>query len=195
MPDQRRHATDSRPDVLLVQLAARGDEAAFAALFHRHKDYVARVASRYTRDHETALDVVQETFGYLARKLPSLVLTAKLTTYLFPIAKNLALSAKRKDRVRLRLATGEGSAGDPATPEPPSRPDPTCLEAMIESLPEYHREVLLMRFADDMSLLEIAAALDIPEGTVKSRLHLAIKALQQDPKIREMFPDVSRPPV
>lgn len=189
MPDQRRHATDTRPDVLLVQLAARGDETAFVALFHRHKDYVARVASRYTRDHETALDVVQETFAYLARKLPSLVLTAKLTTYLFPIAKNLALSATRKDRIRLRLATGEGAQAEPAAPSPPTRGDPTCLEAMVESLPDHQREVLLMRFADDMSLLEIAAALDIPEGTVKSRLHLAIKALKQDPKIREMFPD------
>ena len=54
-------------------------------------------------------------------------------------------------------------------------------------LPETHREVVLMRFVDGLSLDEIATALDIPLGTVKSRLHNALNALRADPRVRKYF--------
>jgi RNA polymerase sigma-70 factor (ECF subfamily) len=57
----------------------------------------------------------------------------------------------------------------------------------LAALPEAQREVLLMRFVDGMSLQEIAAALSIPEGTVKSRMHNALSALKSDPCVRSYF--------
>ena len=60
----------------LIGAAKQGDEAAFAALYHRHKDWVAGLAYRWTGDHAAALDVLQETFIYFLKKFPGLKLTA-----------------------------------------------------------------------------------------------------------------------
>jgi RNA polymerase sigma-70 factor (ECF subfamily) len=61
------------------------------------------------------------------------------------------------------------------------------LQAVLAAVPETHREVLLMRYVDDMSLEEIANALDIPLGTVKSRIHNALKMLAEDERTRRFF--------
>jgi RNA polymerase sigma-70 factor (ECF subfamily) len=58
---------------------------------------------------------------------------------------------------------------------------------VLSNLPESHREVILLRFVDDFSLEEIASALEIPLGTVKSRLHHAIAALREDPRVARYF--------
>src|SRR5262245_43883505 len=99
-------ATDRRSDAELVAACNRGDaeEAAraFEALYRRHRDFVLRVARRFARDRELALDALQETFTYLLRKFPpagsGLTLTARLQTLLYPVAKNSAISAYRKAR-------------------------------------------------------------------------------------------------
>ena len=168
-------------------MAGGGDAPAFAALYARHKDYAMRLAVRFTRDHETAADVVQETFIYLVRKMPTLELTAKMTTYLYPIVKNIALTAKRKDKARLRLVRDDGSDIDVRAPATAEARNPESLASVVAILPEHQQEVLLMRFVDDMSMEQIATALSIPAGTVKSRLHLAIKILREDPRTRGYF--------
>ena len=61
------------------------------------------------------------------------------------------------------------------------------LAAVLAILPEEQREVLLMRFVDDMSLQEIAVALDIPIGTVKSRLHNSLHTLRNDHRTQDYF--------
>jgi RNA polymerase sigma-70 factor (ECF subfamily) len=61
------------------------------------------------------------------------------------------------------------------------------LASVLIVLPDEQREVLLMRFVDDLSLQEIAAALDIPLGTVKSRLHNALQVLRNDRRTRDYF--------
>lgn len=172
---------------MLVRLAGAGDTRAFSALYERHKQFVMRIASRFTRNHEAAADVVQETFIYLMRKSPTLELTAKLTTYLYPVVKNLALTALRKDRVRLRLVRDDSGAHDSPSAHAPEARDPGVLSGVLALLPEHQREVLLMRFVDDMSMDQIATALNIPAGTVKSRLHLAIKILRENPATAGYF--------
>jgi RNA polymerase sigma-70 factor (ECF subfamily) len=182
--------TDPRSDAELVDACNHADphEAtrAFEALYRRHRDFVLRVARRFTRDRDLALDVLQETFAYLLRKFPpagpGLVLTARLQTLLYPVAKNTAISALRKfDR---RMTDADVELDDlPAEPEPADQP----IEAALGALPEERREVVLLRFVDDLSLAEIAAMLEVPLGTVKSRLHFAIKQLREDPKIKDLF--------
>ena len=61
------------------------------------------------------------------------------------------------------------------------------LALALDGLPEEQREVLLLRFVDGLSLAEVAEAMDIPLGTVKSRLHNALTALRRDPRTREFF--------
>lgn len=176
-------------DAVLVKMAGTGDARAFSVLYARHKDYSMRLAMRFTRDHETAADVVQETFIYLVRKMPTLELTAKMTTYLYPIVKNIALTAKRKDRARLRLVRDDGSDVDIQAPRDTEPRNAESLASVVAILPEHQQEVLLMRFVDDMSMEQIATALSVPPGTVKSRLHLAIKILREDPRTRGYFGD------
>ncbi len=181
---------DPRADALLVGLASRGDEEAFLALYRRHRSFVISVARRYTRDEAEALDVLQDTFAYLIKKLPDLRLTAKLSTFLFPAIKNIALTIRRKDRM----------VAIPATHDPAQRPasqpadaGPRPIEKAVAELPEGQRDVILLRFVNDMSLREIASALSIPVGTVKSRLHQAIATLREDPKTRDLFDPGSSP--
>ena len=143
------------------------------------------VARRFTRDRDLALDALQETFTYLLGKFPpsggGLVLTARLQTLLYPAAKNAAITAVRKAR---RYAGGDAEL-DELPAEPPAEREP--IDAALAALSPERREVLTLRFVDDLSLAEIAAALDVPLGTVKSRLHLALKELREEPRIKDLF--------
>ena len=177
---------DPRSDQELVAALNDGDASAFDALYYRYRDWVVRLAHRFTNHGDDALDVLQETFAYVFRKFPGFRLTASMTTFLYPVVRNLSLAARRK-RTRLQLT------GDESHPEPPA---PTSIDSegarqelrvMLDALPDGQREVVLMRFVDGMSLLEIAQALRVPEGTVKSRLHNALQALRRDERARRYF--------
>ena len=82
----------------LIQKAAAGDEEAFSELYHSYRDWVYRLAWRFLKDDGLAQDVVQETFLYLIKKLPRLQLTARMTTFLYPVVKNLCLNLLRARR-------------------------------------------------------------------------------------------------
>jgi RNA polymerase sigma-70 factor (ECF subfamily) len=169
----------------LIQQADGGDPKAFEALYHRHRDWVYRLAWRFTGNQADALDVLQETFLYLLGKFPGLHLTASLTTFLYPAVKHLSLNLRRR---RVGGQADEDillSLPDPDTP-PTSR---TELTAALAALPVEQREIVLMRFVDDMGLEEIALALQVPTGTVKSRLHRALDSLRDDPRTRDYFLD------
>jgi RNA polymerase sigma-70 factor (ECF subfamily) len=181
---------DPRTDAELVDACNRdGPDAAaraFEVLYRRHREFVLRVARRFTRDRDLALDVLQETFAYLLRKFPpvgpGLVLTARLQTLLYPVAKNTAISLLRKaDRYveDSAAAIDEVAAPDAGDDEP--------IDAAVAGLSADRREVVLLRFVDDLSLAEIADTLGVPLGTVKSRLHLAIKQLKEDPRVKDLF--------
>jgi RNA polymerase sigma-70 factor (ECF subfamily) len=178
--------SDPRTDAELVDALNDGDTSAFDALYYRYRDWVVRLAVRFAGNEEDALDVLQETFSYVLRKFPGFRLTSAMTTFLYPVVKHLALAARRK---RQRMSGDEAALH--AAADRPGAPDPGAARAelagVVSGLSETHREVLLMRFVDAMSLEEIATALEIPVGTVKSRLHNAIATLRKDPKTRDYF--------
>ncbi|MGQ9592010.1 MAG: RNA polymerase sigma factor [Planctomycetota bacterium] len=166
-------------EAALVEAARRGDARAFEALYRAHRDWVFALAHRLSGNGEDALDVVQETFFYLARRLPTLELRCRLKTFLYPAVKHLALA--RRERRRRESPLEEA-------PEPPARdPPPDDSRAvgeldvrhLLRRLPEALYEVVWLRFVDGLSLSEIATALEIPLGTVKSRLHAALEALRR----------------
>jgi RNA polymerase sigma-70 factor (ECF subfamily) len=70
---------------------------------------------------------------------------------------------------------------------PAETPSDGAIDAALAALSPERREVVTLRFVDDLSLAEIAAALDVPLGTVKSRLHLALKELREDSRIKDLF--------
>src|SRR5215213_9857067 len=136
-------------DQQLVEALNRGDVRAFDAIYFRYRDWVVRLALRFTGNHDDALDVLQETFAYVFRKFPGFRLTASMTTFLYPVVKNLSIAARRR---RTRM----GSTDATETPEPvaPIAHDPDGgraeLAQVMVALPEGQREVLLMRFVDAM---------------------------------------------
>jgi len=184
-----RKASDSRSDEELVEVCNRGGAAeassAFESLYRRHRDYVLRVALRFTDDRELAADALQEVFMYLLRQFPppgpGLELTARLSTYLYPIARSSTVTLLRKSR-RIESAATEPDE----LPAAPVR-DNDDLDRLLADLPAERREILTLRFVDGMALDEIAAALGIPLGTVKSRLHLAVRALREHPAAKNFF--------
>src|SRR5438067_9031661 len=89
---------DPRPDQELIAAINAGDASAFDAIYYRYRERVVRLAFRFSGNRDDALDVLQETFAYLFRKFPGFVLTAQMTTFLYPVVRNLSLAAKRKRR-------------------------------------------------------------------------------------------------
>lgn len=177
MPDPR-----SDDDLVrAINAGPPGAEPAFEALYRRHRDWALRVAGRLTRTHADAADITQEAFITLLRQFPGFRLRGKLTTFLYPVLRNRALALSRKRRI-LSLDGASRPDADPASPPIDLPDDLAPLRAAVDDLPDPQRDVLLMRLVDDMDVAEVAAALAIPEGTVKSRLHAALAALRADPR-------------
>ena len=163
-----------------------GDPDAFEALYLRHRDWAANLAFRFTTDRELALDVLQEAFLYLLKKFPSFVLRAKFTPFLYPVIRNLALNARKKNQRYVLVDDKLEELTEPVEPNVEENLEEQ-LQVVMGSLPAQQQEVLLLRFVDDHSLNEIAEILDIPPGTVKSRLHNALRALAENPRTKTYF--------
>jgi len=158
-------------DAELVRAARAGDLEAFETLYRRHRDWVTTVAYRFCGNRDDALDVLQETFLYVLKKLPRLELRARFTTFLYPAVKHLAFDRRKKAKRHATLDRPDDAVGLEGLP-------PDAAE-LLEGLSGTQREILGLRFVDGLSLKEIADVLRIPLGTVKSRLHHALKALRE----------------
>ena len=177
---------NQRTDLELIVAINGGDSDAFEALYLRYRDWVTALARRFTENDNLALDVLQETFLYFLKKFPGFVLTAQLKTFLYPVVKNLSIAARRKTR-RHQSSEAELTALEHAPALEATATDTGDLEIVLAGLPAEQREVLLLRFVDGLSLNEIAEALEIPLGTVKSRLHNALASLRANPRTKSYF--------
>ena len=175
--------SEERSDLALVAAANSGDGSAFEALYERHRDFVVNLAFRFCADRELALDVLQETFLYLLKKFPGFELRCQMRSFLYPVVKHLALNARaRASRLEAGdelFATLEAPTAEPAADED--------LRAALAKLPIQQRETVVLRFLEGMDLAEIADAMEVPLGTVKSRLHHALEALRKNPTLRGYF--------
>ncbi len=178
--------SNSRSDQELIAAINDGDSDAFEALYYRYRDWVVSLAYRFTGDRELALDVLQDTFLYFVKKFPGFRLTAHLKTFLYPAVRNLSIAARRKAE-RFQSDENERGTIEAATTTDPVGSQNDSLVAALAVLSDEHREVLLLRFVDGLSLAEIAKALNIPLGTVKSRLHNALAFLRHDPRTKVYF--------
>jgi RNA polymerase sigma-70 factor (ECF subfamily) len=104
--------------------------------------------------------------------------------------KHTALALKRKRRRMNSMPHGDEEGPEIPIPSKPEALDPATARGevalMLQGLSDAHREIVLMRFVDDMTLEEIAEAISIPLGTAKSRLHHALAALRDDPRFRRV---------
>ena len=163
--------------------ARTSGEAAFRSLFDRYEPWCWRAARRLTGSDADAGDAVQEAFIALLRAFPAFELRGKLTTYLYAVIRNRAAAGARRRRP-LTLphdAAGPSIFDDPATPDISA-----VLQEAVKTLPPAQREVLFLRLVEQMTVNEVAAALDIPAGTVKSRLHAAVYTLRGNMELNKI---------
>ena len=176
-------------DRRLIREAVAGDTSSFGELVRRYQDRLYNIAFRVVGNPEDAADVVQDAFVSAFQSLASFKGDSEFFTWLYRIAFNTAISQKRKKRPTISMdAVREGeSSYDPADGATDVSPDAamvraedeTVLAAAIAKLSDEHRAVLVLKDIDGSKYEEIAVALGIPIGTVRSRLHRARLELRQ----------------
>ena len=174
---------DPAEDPALVAGFLGGDEGCFDRIVERYKRPLCRFARSYLGPAaHLAEDVVQETLVAAYRSLPSFEGRSSLKTWLYSVARNLCRGELRRRDARLRRAA-DAEGGPELLELPDVGPDPLlalqqeevrrALEQAIEALPEMLRAALVLRDAEGLSYEEIAQVLEVPVGTVRSRLHNA----------------------
>ena len=177
-----------------------GFEAAFEALFHRYHERVYAIAFRVTGSQADALDVVQDSFALLFRKLASFKGNSLFSTWLFRIVVNCSIDQRRRTRAgRWPALFGDDGAADDL---PDESPDPReCaatqeigdqVQQAISMLSPKLRAILALRYLEQMSYEELAATLEVSMGTIKSRLARAHLALEKVVRIRFPHLDISQ---
>ena len=171
--------TTGEDDAALLARVVEGDHDAFTILMRRHEDRVFAVCLRILGNRTAALDATQETFLTLFRKASQYRATAAVGTWLYRISVNTCYDQLRKERRRPTDAMPDYL--DPADPHAEDaytsvelRPS---VEAALATLTPDFRAVVIMSDVEGMSLPDVAEALDVPVGTVKSRLFRARRQL------------------
>lgn len=168
----------------LIALARGGDLEAFSRLMEELQPQLLAQALAFCGDHQRAQDLVQETMIAAWKSLPRFDGSCRFFTWLYVILLRQHRRALGWFSRRLPLATLEQQAAarrlETTTSQTESidGAEAELLRAMLTALPARHREVLRLRFYAEASEAEIAAALGISMGTVKSRLHNALKKLR-----------------
>lgn len=199
LPPQHEHpATDTGlladlPDEALVVRAAQGDVSAFDELFRRYRDKIHNFALRYTANVADAEEVTQEAFLKAWRALRNFRGDAKFSTWLFQITKNVCINLFHRGRRRmdhrrvslqdhmddddlppLQIESGDGDPQDALL----DREFQAHLTDAISQIDAHYRAALVLRDVEGLDYAEIAEVLDVPVGTVKSRIHRARVELQ-----------------
>ena len=155
---------------------SKPDHGLLEEIVRDHYARVFRFCARRVGD-DRAADVTQETFVTMQQNFDKFEGKSKVSTWLFGIAHNLCRNQSRKDKNHVPLENWL----DPGSPSPESA---VCakatLHAVLKNLSEEHREVVLLHEIEGLTYAEIAEITDVPEGTVKSRLHHAFTNLRQE---------------
>ncbi len=175
----------------LIKKAAKGDPNAFETLMLQYQTPVYNLCFRILGNPEDAADMTQETFLKAWKNLEGFHMESSLSTWLYRLANNCCLdllrSKKRKPTISIVREDEEGEelAFDPVDPSPQpdelliKKEENQILQQALMSLDEQQRSILTLRVVNDMSYEDISQALQIKEGTVKSRLARARENLRK----------------
>lgn len=164
----------------LIRAATAGDQESFGRLVLKYQDRLVNSLYHLIGNQAEAEDVAQEAFVQAFLKLGSFRGQSQFYTWLFRIARNQAISRFRRSRKLASIDGGE-SGGEQMLLSQEAAPDRRLLEGetvaqvqlALARLSEEHRAILILRELEELDYDAIAAALDLPVGTVRSRLHRA----------------------
>ena len=185
-------------DLALVRRVQKGDKSAFDLLVRKYQHKVVKLVSRYMRDPADAEDVSQEAFIKAYRALPQFRGDSAFYTWLYRIAINTAKNAllsRDRNPVEFDLdmqnieesSAMQGRLADPETPESLLATEEIreTVNRAIAALPEDLRTAIVLRELEGLSYEDIAAAMDCPVGTVRSRIYRAREAI--DHSLADVF--------
>lgn len=164
-----------------VELAAKGDKAAFRRLYDRHVRQVYGQVLRLTADRSLTDDLVQEVFVQTWRSLPKFDQRAKFSTWLYSLANNVSITELRKQQrwfKRNQRAQEQHQRIHGDNPETDGL-QISDLDKLVMRLPEQTRQVFVLSAIDGYTHQQIGELLGIAEGTSKGQLHRARSLLQE----------------
>jgi RNA polymerase sigma-70 factor (ECF subfamily) len=181
------------PDAELAARAGRGDTAAFEALMRRHNRTMFRTARAILRDDAEAEDALQEAYLQAYHALPGFRAESRFSTWMVRIVANEALMRLRKETRRAQIVPIQSADATPGLEELADpmndhhRPEPSAeraemrrlLERQIDALPDAYRTVFMLRAVEELPVEEVAAVLQIPEATVRTRFFRARSLLRE----------------
>jgi RNA polymerase sigma-70 factor (ECF subfamily) len=176
----------------------RGEPGAFDEFFDRFAGPLLSYLDGMVRDRSAAEDLVQETLLRVHQRIDRYREQGAFRAWVFRIATNLALTELRRRRIAAAVPLDEGhfEPAAPCDPGPGDRAERDRQERSIaagfRTLSDDHRAVILLRVRGGMGIREIAQALQVPEGTVKSRIHHAVRKLREFARDRERPGDERR---
>jgi RNA polymerase sigma-70 factor (ECF subfamily) len=190
--------TTEESDLVLVKRVQRGDKSAFDLLVRKYQHKVVKLVLRYVRNPAEAEDIAQEAFIKAYRALPQFRGDSAFYTWMYRIAINTAknsLASRDRSPIAYDLDltdpeeshSVQGKLQDPDTPEGMALTEEIrgIVNSAIEGLPEELKTAIVLRELDGLSYEEIAAAMECPVGTVRSRIFRAREAI--DKRLREVF--------
>ena len=167
----------------IIARARRGDADAFEQLVVAYRDQVFRLALRMCGSEADADEVAQEAFLSAWKALPNFRGESQFSTWLYQLTTHAAIDLMRREKRQIAADDiTEVSAADPA-PSPQQQAEQSeqreiVRDAILQLAPE-QREVVVLRFMEELSYEEIGAVLKLPSGTVKSRLNRAKAQLKE----------------
>jgi RNA polymerase sigma-70 factor (ECF subfamily) len=172
-------SSDPTAEDALAIAARAGDRAALERLLHAHADRIHAVCRRIVGNAEDALDATQEAMLAVARGITRFDGASRISTWIYRVATNAALDELRRQRRRPVPAESETETGAVALGDGTAAVDARLdVDAALASIPEDFRIAVVLRDLCDLDYAEIAEVLDVPPGTVRSRIARGRAALE-----------------
>jgi RNA polymerase sigma-70 factor (ECF subfamily) len=169
--------TDRLYETVLVLRCQTGDEAAFGELVERYQPRLRYYLRKMLRDEHGAEDALQDVWLAVLRAVSRLADVGAFRAWVYRIARDRALGEFRKNRLPYQPLE-EAEPSEPLDEAALSAEDVEQIHAALDELVAEQREVLVLRYVEDMTYEEIARVVGCQVGTVRSRLHYGKRALR-----------------
>lgn len=159
-------------EIILVKKAIKGDNEAFLALMHSYEEALYRTAFSYLKNEGDSLEAIQEVTYRAYRSIKTVKEPTYFKTWLIRIMMNYCQDVIKKSKREVleeRILSIQGITEDFTFLE---------VEEALLNLSDYERELLHLKYFEDIKIKEIAVMWNTPEGTIKTRLHKALRSLR-----------------